>query len=86
MTNKTTPSRNRPVHEVRIGFVRASIWENTNGEVTRHNVTLCRFYKDKEGDQWKTTESFGRDDLLVLAKVADTAHTWICEQRANPTT
>jgi len=25
-------------------------------------------------------EGFGRDDLLLLAKVADQAHTWICEQ------
>ena len=32
-----------------------------------------RFYKD--GDQWKSTHSFGRNDLLVLAKVADFADT-----------
>ena len=32
-----------------------------------------RLYKD--GDQWKSTQSFGRNDLLVLAKVADFAHT-----------
>lgn len=40
---------------------------------TRHNVTFQCIYKD--GDDWKTTQSFGRDDLLVLAKVADLAHT-----------
>jgi hypothetical protein len=26
-------------------------------------------------ERWNRTESFGRDDLLVLAKVADLAHT-----------
>ncbi len=39
-----------------------------------------RLYKDKEQDQWASTSSFGRDDLLLVAKVADTAHTWIFEQ------
>jgi hypothetical protein len=38
---------------------------------------LKRHYND--GDAWKSTESFRRDDLLVLAKVADNAHTLILE-------
>lgn len=75
-------SKNRPVHEERLGFVKASIWENINNEVTRHSVTLQKFYKD--GDQWKSTESFGRDDLLALAKVVDRAHSWICDKPATP--
>ena len=41
----------------------------------RYNVTFSRLYK--EDDQWKSTHSFGRNDLLVLAKVADFAHTRI---------
>lgn len=71
----------KPVHEVRMGFIKAAIWENTVGESVRYNVTLTRFYKD--GEQWRTSESFGRDDLLIVAKVADRAHTWICDQRAT---
>ena len=58
----------KPVDEIRIGRVKATIW---------HNVTFSRLYKD--GDQWKSTQSFGRNDLLVLAKVADQAHTRIFE-------
>ena len=42
---------------------------------TRHNVTFSSLYKD--GGQWKTTQSFGSNDLLVLAKVADRAHSRI---------
>lgn len=77
-------NKNRPVHEIRLGFIKASIWENNVGDkTTRHNVTLSRFYKDKESDQWKTAESFGRDDLLLVAKAADLAHSWIYEQRAS---
>ena len=37
-----------------------------------------RIDRDAAG-QWKTTQSFGRNDLLVLAKVADRAHSRIFE-------
>ena len=63
----------KPVDEIRIGRVKATIWRNGTDEQPRHNVTFGRLYK--EADQWKTTQSFGRNDLLVLAKVANFAHT-----------
>lgn len=68
----------KPIHEIRIGSVKAAIWENDTTNGTRHAVSFSRIYKD--GDQWKHTENFRRDELLVLAKVADLAHTWIVEQ------
>ena len=67
----------KPVDEIRIGRAKATIWRNGTEEHPRHNVTFSRLYKD--GDQWKSTQSFGRNDLLVLAKVADQAHTRIFE-------
>lgn len=67
----------RPIETVRIGTVKAAIWENRkDGERARYNVTFSKRYRDAEG-QWKTTHSFGRNDLLVLAKVADQAHSQI---------
>jgi hypothetical protein len=74
---------NRPVHEVRMGRVRAAIWENETQTGTRHNVTFSRLYKD--GDDWRDSTSFGRDDLPLLAKVADMAHTWILGQSSGQT-
>lgn len=73
-----TPSRTPPVHEVRLGTIRAAIWANETDSGTWYNVTFERSYRD--GDNWKTSASYGRDDLLVLAKVADLAHTWIANQ------
>ena len=70
-----TSEKNRPVHEVRLGRIKAAIWENDTQNGTRHNVTVSRLYKD--GDAWKDSTSFGRDDLPLVAKVADLAHTWI---------
>jgi hypothetical protein len=73
----TPMSKAKPIHEIRLGAVKAAIWENETTNGKRHNVTVSRIYKD--GDEWKHTESFGRDDLPLLAKVADFAHTWIFE-------
>jgi hypothetical protein len=68
----------KPVHKVRLGTIESAVWENKLSEgKPYYKVTFCRNYKD--GDEWKTTESFGRDDLLVLAKVADQTHSWIFE-------
>lgn len=74
-------SKNKPVHEVRLGVVKAAIWANETDAGVRHNVTFQRIYKD--GDEWKTTESFGRDELPLVAKVADLAHTWIYREGRN---
>ena len=71
----------KPVEEVRIGRVKATVWHNGTDEQPRYNVTFSRLYK--EGDEWKSTQSFGRNDLLVLAKVADLVHTRIFQLPAE---
>ena len=73
-------TKDKPIHEVRIGAIKGAIWKNETTGGVRYNVTFSRLYKDKDDDQWKSTDSFGRDDLLVLGKVADLAHTWIFTQ------
>ncbi len=65
----------RPVHEMRLGRIKAAIWENDTAQGTRHNVSITRIFKD--GATWKDSTSFGRDDLPLVAKVSDLAHTWI---------
>ena len=66
-------STNKPVEEVRIGSVKAAIWKNETETGPRFNVTFQRLYRDGDNG-WRSADSFGRDDLLVLAKVADQAH------------
>lgn len=68
----------RPVQEIRFGRVKAAIWENDSQNGTRHNVTLQKLFVDAEG-QWQSSTSFGRDDLPLVAKVVDLAHSWIYE-------
>jgi hypothetical protein len=71
--------KQKPAHVVRIGVIKAAIWANsTDKNGIRHNVTISRLYK-KDGE-WKDSTSFGRDDLPLLRKVIDEAHTWIYTQ------
>ena len=43
--------KTKPVHEVRLGRIRAAIWENETQVGIRYNVNVARIYKD--GEQWK---------------------------------
>jgi hypothetical protein len=74
----------KPVHEIRMGRVRAAVWENDTKNGNVYNLTFSRLYKD-DNDKWADSSSFGRDDLPLLAKVADVAHSWIFEQSAVAT-
>lgn len=79
-SQKTQPARkgNKPAHEIRLGRIKATIWANETENGTRYNVTFTRLYKD--GDLWKDSDSFGRDDLPLMAKLADRAHSWIFDE------
>jgi hypothetical protein len=68
----------KPIHEVRLGLIKAAIWQNQTRVGERHNVTLTRLYRN--GDVWKESTHFGRDDLLLASKVLDLAHSWIYQQ------
>ena len=72
---RSNDAKAKPVHEVRLGRIKAAIWANETENGVRHNVTITRLYKD--GDEWKTSTSFGREELPLVAKVADLAHSWI---------
>lgn len=69
--------RSAPVHRLSYGRLQASIWRNElrDGSVN-YTVTLRRSYTDA-GDVWRDSTSFGRDDLLVIAKLSSEAHSVI---------
>jgi hypothetical protein len=73
--------KQKPIHEVRLGSIKAAVWKNDTETGVRYNVTFSRLYKDH--NQWQSTDSFGRDDLLMLGKVADLAHSWIFAQNQD---
>ena len=69
----------QPVHRIRIGNISAAIFENRTDQGTSfYNAQFQRGYRTADG--WRNTRSFGRDDLLALAKLADQTHSWMQEQ------
>lgn len=79
-------TKQQPAHTIRLGAIKAAIWANTTESgATRHNVTFCRLYK--VGDEWKQSDSFGRDDLPVLYAILSQAYLWIFEHgKSKPDT
>ena len=78
----STQETNRPVHTIRHGRIKATIWGNQTQKGMMHNVTITRSYQDDQGN-WSDTQSFGVADLMTVAKAAFDAHTWISMQQAE---
>jgi len=72
-------SPNLPVKTFRLGWIKAAVWEN---DKKFYSVTFARTYVDEAGN-YHDSDSFGRDDLLLVAKLADQAHTFIFERLAE---
>jgi hypothetical protein len=81
--NRNAPTSGpAPVKTLRLGRIKAAVWENGADQRVFFNVTFARTYMDEE-KKFHDSDSFGRDDLLLLAKLADQAHTFICERLAG---
>ena len=82
MTTKT--EKTKPVKSFRLRGVSVAVFENhTQSEgrdVTFHKVSVQKTYK--EGEEFKTTTSFGRDDLPVVQMLLGRAWEWILETEA----
>ena len=70
-----TSTKTKPAFEIRYGLIKATVWRKQTSFGMRHNVKFVRLFKD--GDQWRESLNFGRDDLPLVAKVADKCHDWI---------
>jgi hypothetical protein len=81
--NGSGGTRRPPVHEVRLGRIRATVWQNEseNGDAW-FSVTISRSYKDSKGE-WRTANSYGRDDLLVVSECCRLAFLWVVYQTVS---
>ncbi len=65
----------RPIHEIRRGLIKVYIWQKRTRDGLRHTVSVTRLFRN--GDLWKESTRFGRDDIPLMRMVLDEAHTWI---------
>jgi hypothetical protein len=78
-----TGNHSEPAEKVTLFPIEAAIWKNVSrGGEPFYSVTFERKYRDQD-TRWKSTASFGADDLLLLAKVADLTHSKLVELRAK---
>ncbi|MBI3782843.1 MAG: hypothetical protein HY270_05510 [Deltaproteobacteria bacterium] len=75
---KSAQAERKPVHEIRRGAVKACIWENAGENGTFFKFTVHKLYK--QGDDWKTTASFGAGDVAKLSTVLLQVEDWINAQ------
>ena len=75
-----TNENNAPVKVLRARGVKVSVFENRTENATFFKATVQRVYKD--GEEFKTTNSLGRDDLPVARLLLQRAWEWILEAEA----
>ena len=67
-----------PVHVIRFGLIKACIWRNHTTAGDRYSITVVRVFK--KGEVGKESTRFGRDDLLLVAKACNEAHSWVYDE------
>ncbi len=76
--------KTRPIHEIRRGLIKVRIWRKRTREGTRYTLTVTRLFRN--GDLWKESTRFGRDDIPIMRLALDEAHTWIFRQSQQTVT
>jgi len=69
------------VHAIRHGLIQVRVWRKRTKSGLRHTVTVTRLFKN--GDVWKESSRFGRDDIPLVRLLLDRAFIWIYRQAAQ---
>jgi hypothetical protein len=76
--SKTEKAR-KPAEKFRDGAIEVAVWRNESDKGPWFSVTTSRSYK--QGEEWKQSDNFGKDDILPLCKLLDQAHSWMLAQQ-----
>ncbi len=83
--SEMSSSSQKPIHSLRYRGVSAAIFANETKidgrTVIYHKVALQRYYKD--GDEWKVSNGFSRDDLPVAMLLLQQVYEWILSTEAK---
>ena len=74
-------ANNNGLHEIKRGLIKARIHRKKTKEGNHFSVSIVRLYRN--GDQWKESTRYGRDDIPVIRLVLDEAFGWIYVQQQN---
>ncbi len=71
----------RPVHEIRRGLLKVRVHRSRGRSSTRYTISIVRLFRN--GDVWKMSSRFSRDDIPVIRLLLDEAFLWIHEQNCG---
>ena len=69
----------KTVREITLGKVKIAIWRQDFENNSKLQITASKLYKPKDSKSLKFSSSFDRDDLPLLIKAIDQAHSCIFE-------
>lgn len=69
------------LHEIKRGLIKARVHRKKTKEGDHFSVSIVRLYRN--GDRWKESTRYGRDDIPVIRLVLDEAFGWIYLQQEN---
>jgi len=71
----------QPIAKLSLYPVTAAIWLNEKDGKSWYSTKIERRYKDESG-AWRSSDTFYAGDLLLVAKIADQAHSEIEKLKA----
>lgn len=74
-------SKRSYIHEIRRGLIRVRIRVERKKKSPRYSLSVVRVYRN--GDQWKESSRFGRDDIPLMRLALDEAYGWILLQQSD---
>ncbi|MBX3237288.1 MAG: hypothetical protein KF814_14165 [Nitrospiraceae bacterium] len=76
-------TNNKPMHTLRCGNIKATIWRNQSEKGPFFSTTFTRPFRDQSG-VWRNGTSFGLNDLEALLTVTQQAMKWIADHIPKP--
>ncbi|MEZ5942474.1 MAG: hypothetical protein R3C18_13860 [Planctomycetaceae bacterium] len=80
--SKNKETNNKPMKKLQLRGISASVFANqSENGVTFYKVSITRTFKD--GDEFKTTSTFSRDDLPIVQELSRQAWLTILKAEAE---
>lgn len=82
LSTMSESNNNKPVEVFRRRGIKVSVFQNQSGDQFFHKIAVQKVYRD--GDNWKTTSTLGRDDLPVARLLIGHAWEFILDRESKP--
>lgn len=74
---------NQPIKQFKAGALSVSVWKREAADSVFYNATPQRCFTRDDGKTFEYTDSFGRDDLPIVAALLNQAFSFIVAQQSK---